>query len=108
MRYIGAIATITSFASPLYYLIIMLLVFIIHLPAGLGTGLFYSPFAFIFAVLAFYRPLPGGILMFLGGCLLFIASLLTNHYTQYYLPIASLSILGGVLHCIRSFTCLPD
>ena len=94
-------ASVFSFASPLCYLIIMLLVFTIRLPAGLGTGLFYSPPAFIFAVLAIYRPLAGGILLCIGGALLFVASLLTNHYPEYYLPISSLSLVGGILHIIR-------
>lgn len=86
----------------------MVLVFTLKWPAGLGTGLFYTPFAFIFALLAFYRPLAGGILLIIAGGLLFSASWLTNHYIQYYLPIASFSFIGGLLHIIRAYKCIPD
>jgi hypothetical protein len=91
-------ASVFSFGSTLCYLIIMLLVFTMKLPAGGGAGLFYTPPAFIFAVLAIYRPLAGGVLLLFAGALLFIASLQTNHYPQYYLPIGSLSVVGGILH----------
>ena len=91
-----------SFAAPAGYCVIMLLVFTIKLPAGLGTGLFWSPFAIIFSFLAIYKPLAAGIMMVISGGLLFSCSLITNHYLMYYLPISSIQIIAGILHLIRS------
>jgi hypothetical protein len=101
-------AIVISFAAPFYYLVIMILVLTIKLPAGLSTGLFYAPFALVFAILAAYKPLIGGILLIIAGGLLFSASWLTNHNIQIYLPIASFSFIGGLLHIIRAYKCIPD
>lgn len=95
-------AIIISFTAPLCYLIILVLVSTLKLPAGLGAGLFYSPFAMVFAVLAIYKPFLGGTLMMFSGSLLFSTCLMSDHYPQYYMPISSLSIISAFLHLIRA------
>lgn len=96
-------AIIISFLSPLCYVIIFILVFLLKLPAGLGAGLFYIPFAIVIAVIAIYKPSLGGPLMVFSGSLLFSAALMTDHYPQYYVPVSSFSIIGGVLHLIGRY-----
>jgi hypothetical protein len=108
LSYLNAAAIVMAFASPFCYLVIMLLVLILKLPGGLGAGLFYSPFAFVFAYIAIRRPLAGGILLIIAGGMLFYTSLITHHYPQYYLPTASFSLAGGLLHVARAPRYIPD
>jgi len=96
-------AILISFAAPAGYFAIMVLVFALHLPAGLGTGLFWSPFAILFSIIAIRRPRAAGILLIVSGGLLFFSSLLTDHYTMYYLPVSGIQFAGGSLHLVRSF-----
>lgn len=93
-------AIIVSFLAPIAYAVIFLLVFLIHITAGLGTGIFYTPWAILIAVIAIIMPSLGGPLMVFSGSLLFSASLMADHYPQYYVPIASFSFIGGMLHLI--------
>jgi len=96
-------AIVVSFLSPLCYALIFLLVFVIRLPAGLGAGLFYTPWAILIAVIAILRPSIGGPLLVFAGGLLFSASLMTDHYPEYYLPVSGFSIIGGILHLIARY-----
>jgi hypothetical protein len=93
-------AIIVSFLAPLSYAVIFLLVFVFMLPAGLGTGIFYTPWAIFIAVIAIIMPSLGGPLLVFSGSLLFSVALMADHYPQYYVPIASFSIVGGMLHLI--------
>ena len=94
-------AIIITFIAPVTFGVIVISGFIFHWPGGMGTGLFYSMAAVPVGVLAIYKVRTGGSITFGMGVLLLTASLLTNHYPQYYVPVGALSILGGTLHLFR-------
>ena len=95
-------AIVAGLAAPAGFLLIVVLVFTLHLPAGLGAGLFWSPFALGFACAAIRLPLAGGALLLISGGLLFTCSLATDHYIMYYVPISCIQFFAGILHVARS------
>jgi len=98
---LDAAAIVTTLLAPVTVAVIAVLVFTLHWPAGLGTGLFYSFVAVPVGLLAIYKSRTGGAITLLMGGLLLTASLMTNHYPQYYVPTGGLSIAGGLLHLFR-------
>ena len=96
-----ATAIVTTLLAPVTFGVILLFGFIFRWPGGMGTGLFYSMAAVPVGVLAVYRARTGGVITIVMGGLLLSASLLTNHYPQYYVPVGALSIAGGLLHLFR-------
>lgn len=98
---LDAAAILTTLLAPATVAVIAVFVFTLHWPAGLGTGMFYSFAAVPVGLLAIYKARTGGIITLVMGGLLLSASLLANHYPQYYVPVAALSIAGGLLHLFR-------
>lgn len=101
-RRLSVAAAVISFAAPVCFLFTVILVLTLQLPAGLGTGLFYSVLAIILALFALHWPLAGGTAIVFFGGMLFSGVLITDHYPMYYVPVAGLSIMGGALHLIRA------
>ncbi len=98
---LDAAAITLTLLAPTGVGILGLLVFVLRWPAGLGAGIFYSLIALPVGVLAIYKSRTGGGITFTIGAFLLVACLMTNHYVQYYVPVAALSIAGGTLHLLR-------